>query len=208
MRGGELPWLSLLLPMLAVAIVGLFGGWLNLRWRRNLPLSATDSGWRFSLREILAAVAAISLLTGLTASFIRSTPPRYAENVSVADAPFGLPASAADVSFCQGFRGTIAYEFTVDEISFREWVADGIGSIESNASNTELEPITTPVSITRYNAYSSDLNGPGFGYGEQRSSLLLVVRGSWCLRRVRLHHESCILPVSYTHLTLPTNREV
>ena len=160
MGGGELPWLSLLLPMLAVAIVGLFGGWLNLRWRRNLPLSATDSGWRFSLREILAAVAAISLLTGLTASFIRSTPPRYAENVSVADAPFGLPASAADVSFCQGFRGTIAYEFTVDEISFREWVADGIGSIESNASNTELEPITTPVSITRYNAYSSDLNGP------------------------------------------------
>ncbi|MEM6471344.1 MAG: hypothetical protein AAF802_17415 [Planctomycetota bacterium] len=96
----------------------------------------------------------------MTASFIRSTPPRYAENVSVADAPFGLPPSAIDVSFCQGSRGTIAYEFTVDETSFREWVAEGIGSIESNASNTILEQITTPVSITRYNAYSSELNGP------------------------------------------------
>lgn len=160
MGGGELPWFRLLLPMLAVAIVGLFGGWLNLRWRRNLPPTLTDAGCRFSLREILAAGAAISLLTGLTASFVRSTPPRYAENVSVADAPFGLPASATDVSFCQGFRGTIAYEFSVDETSFREWVADGIGSIESNASNTKLEPIITPVSITRYNAYSSELSGP------------------------------------------------
>ncbi len=160
MGGGELPWFSLLLPMLAVAIVGLFGGWLNLRWRRNLPRLATDAGWRFSQRETLAAVAAICFLTGLTALFIRSTPTRYAENVSVAEAPFGLPANATNVSFCQGFRGTIAYEFTVDEASFREWVADGIGSIESNASNTKLEPIITPVSITRYNAYCSELNGP------------------------------------------------
>lgn len=160
MGGGELPWLSLLLPMLAVAIVGLLGGWLNLRWRRKLPRTSISSEWRFSLREILAAVAAICVLTGLTASFVRSTPPRYAENVSVAEAPFGLPANATDVSFCQGFRGEIAYEFTIDETSFREWVADGIGSIESNASNTELEPITTPESISRYNRLSTDLNGP------------------------------------------------
>ncbi len=160
MGGGELPWFSMLLPMFAVAVVGLFGGWLNLRWRSKLPKMGIDAGWRFSLREILAAVTAIALLTGLTASFVRSTPPRYAENVPVAEAPFGLPADATDVSFCQGFRGTIAYEFTIDETSFREWVADGIGSIESNASNTELEQITTPVSITRYNAYSSELNGP------------------------------------------------
>lgn len=160
MGGGELPWFSLLLPMLAVAIVGLFGGWLNLRSRRNLPETAIGAGWQFSRREILVALAAICVLTGLTASFIRSTPPRYAENVSVAEAPFGLPANATDISFCQGFRGSIAYEFTVDETSFRDWVADGIGSIESNASNTQLDPITTPVSITRYNAYSSELNGP------------------------------------------------
>ncbi len=160
MGGGELPWFGLLLPMLAVASVGLFGGWLDLRWRSNLPPMSADAAWRFSLREVLAAVAAISVLTGLTASFIRSTPPRYAENVSVADAPFGLPPSATEVSFCQGFRGTIAYEFTVDEASFREWVAEGIGSIESNASNTKLEQIITPVSITRYNAYSSELSGP------------------------------------------------
>ena len=160
MDGGDLPWLGLLLPMLAVAVVGLFGGWLNLHWRRSLPENAIDTGWRFSIREILAAVAAICLLAGLTSSFIRSTPPRYAENVSVAEAPFGLPANATDVSFCQGFRGTIAYEFTIDETSFREWVADGIGSIESNASNTKLEPITTPESITRFSRLSPDLNGP------------------------------------------------
>ena len=160
MGGGDLPWFGLLLPMLAVAAAGLFGGWLNLRWRHRLPEGVTDGGWRFSRPEILATAATICLLTALTYSFIRSTPPRYAEDVPVADAPFGLPANANDVSFCQGFRGTIAYEFTIDETSFREWVNDGIGSIESNSSNTTLEPITAPVSITRYNAYSSDLNGP------------------------------------------------
>jgi len=160
MGGGELPWFGLLFPMLATSVVGLFGGWLNLRWRRRLPENVTDIGYRFSLRETLAAVAVICLLTGLTSSLIRSTPPRYAENVSVAEAPFGLPPNATDVSFCQGFRGTIAYEFTIDEASFRQWAADGIGSIESNASDTKIQPITDPESITRFNRLSPELVGP------------------------------------------------
>tara|TARA_Y100001933_G_scaffold215598_1_gene222344 strand:- start:179 stop:736 length:558 start_codon:yes stop_codon:yes gene_type:complete len=130
----------------------------------NRCRSSTPRAW---IRGITAAIVVFpaSLLLAYGFLYLRDGAfnqnlPRYAENVPVAEAPFGLPADATDVSFYQGFRGTIAYEFTIDETSFREWVADGIGSIESNASNTELEQITTPVSITRYNAYSPELNGP------------------------------------------------
>lgn len=159
--GRELPWFGFMLPTLATSMIAVFAGVLNWRWYLTLPdTAAIDSRWRFSIRETMAAVAAVCFSTALTSSFIRSTPPRYAENVPVSEAPLGLPPNATDVSFCQGFRGTIAFEFSIDEASFREWVADGIGSMESRASNTKLEPITTPESITRYSWLSPELHGP------------------------------------------------
>ena len=158
--GYEYLWLGLVLPMFGVAALSLLGAILNLQRRSNLPRNAPDGNWQFSVREILAAVAALCFLAAVMSSFIRGTPPMYAENVSVDKAPFGLPANATDVSYCQGSRGIIAYEFSIDQASFVKWVDSGIGSIESNASSVELERIVTPTTINRYNLFSGALDGP------------------------------------------------
>lgn len=109
---------------------------------------------------MLLGIAAIAFVVCLVSGFVRSTPPRYAEHVTRDKAPFGLPANATDISFCQGVRGTIAYEFTIDEDDFKAWVASGIGSFESNAASVPVAPITTPYTIRRYNALTRDLTGP------------------------------------------------
>lgn len=159
--GGYVPWLEFLLPTFAVSVLSGVTGWLNVRWYRGLPDSIEPLlGPRFSLRELLVAVAVLGAMIAITCSFIRSTPPKYAEHVDIADAPFGLPTTAIDISYCQGFRGTIAYEFTIDELKFREWVDSGIGSAESESANVAILQISTPINITRYNALSSDLTGP------------------------------------------------
>lgn len=161
--GVNIPWLGLLLPMLAISLVSGVAGWLNICWARSLPDSVEPAVRPlFSRRELLASVAIIGVMTAITTYFIRSEPPRYAEHVGIADAPFGLPSAATDISFCQGFRGTIAYEFTIEESDFREWVESEIGSAESQSANVAILPIMTPIRCMRYNALSSDLNGPGF----------------------------------------------
>ena len=89
--GANLPWLSLLLPMLVIAVVTLCGGWLNWDWQRKLPEFLADEGWRFTLRDAIAATTAICFLTAVSSSLVRSIPPRHAENAKVTEAPFGLP---------------------------------------------------------------------------------------------------------------------
>lgn len=161
----RIPWRSLILPMLATGVVAGASAWINLSWSRRLRRSAAsdahtaDRVW-FSMRELLVAVTAIACVTALVTYFVRSTPPRYAENVARDKAPFGLPAEANEISFCQGFRGTTAYEFTIDEKGFVEWVESGIGSLESDAANVSIQPITVPYSIRRYNSLTANLTGP------------------------------------------------
>jgi hypothetical protein len=160
----RIPWTSLILPMLAVGVVGGASALMNLSWSRRLSRSATedvntaDRVW-LSRRELLVAVTVIACVTALVTYFVRSTPPRYAENVPRNKAPFGLPAEATEISFCQGVRGTIAYEFTIDEKGFVEWVDSGIGSLESDAANVSIQPITAPYSIRRYNSLAENLTG-------------------------------------------------
>lgn len=161
----RIPWMSLLLPILATGVVSGASAWMNLSWSRRLKRSATTDELtadrtRFSLRELLIAVVAIACVTVLVTYFVRTTPPRHAENVSRDKAPFGLPAEATEISYCQGFRGTIAYEFTIDEEGFVEWVESGIGSLESDAASVSLQPITAPYSIRRYYGLTANLTGP------------------------------------------------
>lgn len=163
-KGVQIPWMSLGLPMLATGVVTCVTGWMNYSWSRHLKRSTTadervaDWAW-FSMRELLVAVAIVACVTALVTYSARSIPPRYAENVSRDEAPFGLPAEATEISYCQGFRGTIAYEFTIGEKGFVEWVESGIGSFESNAANVSLEPIGVPYSIRRF--YSLMANSTG-----------------------------------------------
>jgi hypothetical protein len=165
LKGVRIPWLGVLLPMLVTGIVGGVAAWMNLKWSRRLRRSAETTTTspdlaRLSMRELSAAVAAIACVTGLSTYFVRSTPPRCAENVALDKAPFGMPAGATEISYCQGFRGIIAYEFTIDEKSFAAWVASGIGSLESDAANVSLQSIARPYTIERFYGLSADLSGP------------------------------------------------
>jgi len=148
-------WLGFLLPLVLVSTVLLLAALANLRWARLLRKSQVApepifSRLRFSMRELFLAVTLIAVVAGLTAYGVRTMPPRYAENVAVAEAPYRLPSEAKDVSFCQGHRGTKAYEFSIDEAGFRNWVADGIGSIESSQDDVQIEPIHGSYTIRRY----------------------------------------------------------
>ncbi|QDT44951.1 hypothetical protein Pan241w_50680 [Gimesia alba] len=164
----SLPWVSLLIPVLTFGVVALFLGWLNLGWSRQLKSSSpskshTINSNRLMFRDLITGMIALTGVTILVVYFVQSTAPQYAENIPYNKAPFKLlPAGASNVSFCQGPRGTIACEFTIDEIAFINWVDSGIGSLESQAANISLQSITTPYTIRRFNNLSSDLNGSDF----------------------------------------------
>src|SRR5690606_13709714 len=107
---------------------------------------------RFSSRPGLLATATVSVVAVAIGYAIHTTPPQYAEHVEADRVPMDLPMGASDVSYAQGYRGTIACEFTCDESAFLRWVESGIGSIESSTANISVEPITSPYTLTRYNA--------------------------------------------------------
>ncbi len=130
-------------------------GLLNFRWHRRLaaaPVLATlveDSddtpprrrGFRISLRQTLALVAALSaVLAGVTSGY-RDIPPQLAMHVAPEEARLDLPAGATDVCIWRGSRGTIAYNFAVDEAGFWEWTETTGGSLESQASGVTIQPI-------------------------------------------------------------------
>lgn len=163
----RLPWISLLIPILTFGLVFSILGWLNLSWSKQLKSNSpskshTIKTTRFMFRDLLSGMIAITTVTILVVYFVQSTSPQYAENVPYNKVPYRLPESASNVSFCQGSRGTIACEFTIDETAFINWVDSGIGSLESQAANISLQPITTPYTIRRFNNLSSDLSGSDF----------------------------------------------
>lgn len=156
---------SFLFPMFGAAALSLAAGRMNAlcsaKLRADLATGATSprqSG--FTLRELLLVVGVLAIMTGITAQFIGSAPPTFAEHIDAAAAPVELPDGATDVSYCRGHRGTIAYEFTIDEARFRDWVSSGIGSIEAQSAGIPLQEITSPFTIKRYYLYSSELSGP------------------------------------------------
>lgn len=95
----RIPWMPLLLPMVAIGAIAATSAWMNLSWSRRLQRSATEGQGtvdlaRFSVRELLIAVAATACITALATHFVRSTSPQYAENVPRDKAPCRLPAQA------------------------------------------------------------------------------------------------------------------
>lgn len=164
----QIPWLSLLLPTLFVGVGACWAGRLNLRWARRppgqmVPNSLGVAGSRLSIREGVVGAITIVGVTGLAWCFIESAPPRCAKNVAREDVPFNLPADATEISYCQGFRGTVAYEFTTSECAFVEWVEGGIGSLESEAAGIPLQSITSSFTIQRYGMLAPELGGPEYG---------------------------------------------
>ncbi len=173
--------LTLTAPFVAivatVAVINVAVGLMNWMWARRLRAAIAEGasparrGW--SWREAVGAAAVLAAMTGATAYMIRTTPPRMAEHVTAEEAPVGLPDGASDVSYRLGARGTRAYEFTVEEQAFRDWVQSGIGSVESLSDGVELEEIDSPFTPYRYLDFergsADQLNGPrvsnGLHYG-------------------------------------------
>jgi hypothetical protein len=156
---------SITLPMLVAAAFCIVSGRMNALWSFKVSaaisagaISRRDRG--FTLRELFLAIAIIASMTAITSQFIRSAAPRYAEQVDGSAAPFWLPAGATDISYARGHRGTIAYEFSIDESGFREWVDSGIGSIESQSAGIPVREIFSPITMRRYYAYWPERNGP------------------------------------------------
>lgn len=120
--GGNLP-LGVAATFASVGSLFVTAGWLNYRWQAQLPLPSRDSrwAWRLSLREILGFTTAAGVCLGIAMYFINTSPEHFAEHLEITNPPFGIPAGAKDISYCQGGRGTIAYEFTIDEARFRTW---------------------------------------------------------------------------------------
>jgi hypothetical protein len=157
-------WAFVLWPLLAASLVSLFLGWQNSLWFTQLKKFYADSGsdpprGTFSLRELFLAVTVIAIIAGLSMSYFRNDRPSAAEHVSPEQAGLGLPEGASDVSYGRGHRGTMAYEFTTDEASFRNWVEAGIGSLEAQAANVPLVEITQPVEIQRYTVFARQFRG-------------------------------------------------
>jgi len=139
---------------LAIAIPVGVAAWANRRWARVLKaVNATRMAPArpvFTLRELFGAVTVVAITTGIVSSLVRSDPGKFGEHVALSDGPAGLPAGATDVSFGKGYRGTIAYEFTIDEQGFINWVNEGLGSIEAQSAGVQLQPINGFASIRRY----------------------------------------------------------
>ncbi len=158
------PPLSFVLSNLGIGLWGCVAGWINLVWLRRLKQvalrSTTAKPIRFSWSDVLPALAAIACIVVLAVYFVHNEPPQYAENVSREQAPFGLPEAARNVSFCRGVRGAIAFEFSVDEASFIEWVESGVGSLESQTAGVSVQRITRPYTILRYTALMPESKAP------------------------------------------------
>jgi hypothetical protein len=152
-------------PMtMMLIVVGIASGclgvaWANYRWSRALGRSNATAARRPG-RELLAAILGLAAAATLSVLLVLATPPRYAEHVEYTVPPFGIPVGATDISFCQGSRGTIAYEFAIDEAGFRRWVTERVGTFESNADRADLRPIREPFILTRYSGLTSELTGP------------------------------------------------
>jgi hypothetical protein len=163
--GVRVPWLGFILPLACASGLAFVAARQNFAWSRQLQRRPpaeehSPARHRFSLRELLLAIAAIAFVVCVVTSFVRTNRLQFAEHVSRDEAPFSLPSEAHDISYCHGFWGTIAYEFSIDEPGFVDWVAAGIGTLESESYNVPLKPIVAPYTIRRCYALSRELEGP------------------------------------------------
>lgn len=154
---------------MAIFVLGLFFilvGWWNLEWSRNLKADVTSTEvWprfeRDNRRDRIAALLAVIVIILGTSLTVWSALPEFAENVEYSRPPFGIPIGATSISFCQGQRGTIAYEFSIEEPDFRKWIERKIHSRETNNPQDLIKSIlsSSPISVRRYVSLKTGLKG-------------------------------------------------
>jgi hypothetical protein len=101
---------------------------------------------RYSLRRLLVVVTVIAVLLAMLRSiYIGLTRVETGENVARVD---WLPATATNVSYYKSYPFK-SYEFDISEEEFREWAW------------WDVQPITEPIRVARYNFFS--VPPPGVG---------------------------------------------
>ncbi|MDA0658637.1 MAG: hypothetical protein O2931_07575 [Planctomycetota bacterium] len=132
---------------------------LELPWQRQTidTSSQGEAVVRLSRRERLMAVGCVA---AITAGLVIYYPLPAAENVTRDKVPFRLPPNATDVSYCNGYNEMAAFEFTIDEPAFMEWVRNGVGFPVVGTPEEFLKPISTPVEMQRCYGMNWRLVGP------------------------------------------------
>jgi hypothetical protein len=152
-------WFGLIVWTVGVAGF-VFAGYQDILWARAIR-KAAEMGFPFprprgfSLRELLGAMTAVALLIGFAASLVHSAYSQSKEHVAGDEAPFSLPADAADVSYYWSMRGAKACEFDTSEAEFRNWVAAGIGPWEAMQAGVALREIDGVREIDRYQLFTT-----------------------------------------------------
>lgn len=156
------PVTVILLLFAAPAIWFAVTSWLNAKWHRRLLSSKTDrnSGdprglaakhfsLRVSIRELLGLLTGVSVLLAGFATTHRDVPPQHAMHVTPKIACLSLPNGASDVCVYRASRGTIWYDFAIDEQGFWDWSRGRVGSLESYVAGVPAAPIDQPFTISR-----------------------------------------------------------
>lgn len=139
--------------------------WLAYRWYRKLKAfnecsESPRSSRPWMKRDSLAVVPAIVVIAVSAVVFAAGQLPPCAEHVSIEQAASFLPQSATDISYCKGYRGTFAAEFSVDEPDFVAWVKEEVETPATRADGIKLEEVGRGQRITRYYELSTALDGP------------------------------------------------
>jgi hypothetical protein len=125
-------FLSFAMPCYLIGAAFLLSAFLNYRWYLQLAAAPTmgaepaktslpSVGRRVTLRELLAGMAALSVLLAGFAAGYREITPQTVMHGSPQEAWLDLPSGASDVNVYRGSRGTLMYNFAIDEAGFLEW---------------------------------------------------------------------------------------
>jgi hypothetical protein len=147
-RAWPLPLLTAILFLAAVS---------DHRWARRLDLAKAEgmapSGPVGTKAQRMAGGFTVLAVAAIAAVYVLSLrPPQFAEHVDAATARLPLPDGASDVSYCRSPRGTSAYEFTVTESAFREWITNRSAN-NAHDGQSKLQEVTQPVSLPSYGQF-------------------------------------------------------
>lgn len=153
--------------VLPLVLVGGCFGWIsfvNFRWKRELndkriqarviESSSTIPTFRLTVVQLLVLIGCISAVLAGVVFGVRDIPPQVAAHVSAQEARLSLPAGATDVCVRRGVRGTINYNFAIDEAGFWEWTKSVGGSLESESSGVRIMPVAGSFEI--FDSFSQD----------------------------------------------------
>ena len=136
-----------------LAAGGLVGGWVNWQWSVRLTgarlSDASDIGPRGMARRDWLVALSMGAAIGI-GGYFAVPPPECGAHLSQEEVPFSVPEDASDISYCQGQRGSRAYEFQTSEAAFERWIEDTIAMRASPPGEVTWEAITAPLVVRDY----------------------------------------------------------